>query len=185
LSAHAQAVSARQLRPILDVRGLSRYCSAEPDQCERPLFALEFPVKRREVDRRPIPRLSHDEAVGHLLEYTFGRLSPRMNAAVEAHVRGCVICQRQGLSHAATEKRVMDRRLRRIKPGRSRGLSRRARALILVLVVIIVLQLLVIEGLRGALPFKLPFSNGGAAPAMLQHMEQLSAVSGRARGGQE
>ena len=135
-------------------------------------------MKRREVDRRPIPRLNHEEAVGYLLEYTFGRLSPRMNAAVEAHVRGCVTCQRQGLSHAATEKRVMDRRLRRIKPGRGRGISRRARALILLLVLIIVLQLLVIEGLRGALPFKLPFNDTGAVPATLQHLEPVAAELG-------
>jgi hypothetical protein len=124
-------------------------------------------VKRREADRRPIPRLTHEEAVGHLLEYTFGRLSPRMNAAVEAHVRGCTICQRQGLSHAATEKREMDRRIRRIRPGRKGGMSRRVRALILVLVVIVLIQLVVIEGLRGALPFKLPF--GSAAPALQWH----------------
>jgi hypothetical protein len=128
---------------------------------------LECPVNRREVDRRPIPRLTHEEAVGHLLEYTFGRLSPRMNAAVEAHVRECTICQRQGLSHAATEKREMDRRVRRIKPGRKSGMSRRVRALILVLVVIVIIQLVVIEGLRGALPFKLPF--GSALPALQWH----------------
>ena len=68
----------------LDARLPSRYCNAEVVSCERSLFVLECPVKRREVDRRPIPRLTHEEAVGHLLEYTFGRLSPRMNAAVEA-----------------------------------------------------------------------------------------------------
>lgn len=114
-------------------------------------------MNRRHADQRSTPKLSHEEAVGQLVEYTFGRLSPRMNAAVEAHVRECQICQRQGLGHAATEKRQMARRIRRLRPGKRRGMSRGTRLLIFLLLLIVIVQVVIIEALRGALPFHLPF----------------------------
>ncbi|MGH2487455.1 MAG: WD40 repeat domain-containing protein, partial [Ktedonobacterales bacterium] len=98
--------------------------------------------------------------VGHLVEYEFGRLSPMMNAAVEAHVRSCPICQRQGLDHAATEKRQIEKRIRHLKPARHR-MSRRGRILIVLLLLLVLGQLAIIKISQGGLLGK---SLGAASP---------------------
>ncbi len=92
--------------------------------------------------------LSHEEAVQHLVEYQFGRLPPVMNAAVEAHVRKCAICQRQGLHHAATEKREIARRIRRLRPGK-RKFSVRGLRILLALTLILLAQLVVLKATQG------------------------------------
>lgn len=97
-------------------------------------------MSRRRSQRTTIAALSHDEVVQYLVEYRFGRLSPAMNAAVEAHVRTCRICQRQGLSHAATEKRDIARQIRRVRPG-GRRITRRGRNFIVLLALVAIVQL--------------------------------------------
>jgi len=106
-------------------------------------------VNWRRDPRAAVPRLQHDDAVKYLVEYHFGRLSPQLNAAVEAHIRECKICQRQGLGHAATERREVARKLRKVRPNKQR-LSGRARGIILFLLVIAILQIAVFELTRGA-----------------------------------
>lgn len=96
-----------------------------------------------------MPQLRHDEAVQYLIDYQFGRLPRHLNAAVEAHIRTCSICQRQGLGHAATEKREIARQFRKVRPGKQR-LSGRGRGIIIFLIVLAVLQLGVFELSRGA-----------------------------------
>jgi WD40 repeat protein len=105
--------------------------------------------------------MSHEEVVGHLLEYQFGRLPPRMNAAVEAHIRQCRICQRQGLSHASSEKRAIERKARRLRPKPLRTLvSRRGRNVIIFFAFVGLIQLAVIELTGGsASPFLSVFSS--------------------------
>lgn len=105
----------------------------------------------RRGKRTTIPELSHDEAMTQLLDYHVGRLSREMNAAVEAHIKICPICQRRGLRQAANEKRTIQRRIRHVRPTR-RLLSRRGRGFLLFLTVLLVTQLIVIEFLRGAIP---------------------------------
>ena len=107
-------------------------------------------VSRRQATRKAVPKLSHEEAVGHLVEYEFGRLSPMMNAAVEAHVRSCPICQRQGLDHAATEKRQIEKRIRHLKPVRHR-MSKRGRIFIVLLLLLVIGQLAIIKISQGGL----------------------------------
>ena len=107
-------------------------------------------MSRRQATRKPVPKLSHEEAIEHLVEYEFGRLSPMMNAAVEAHVRSCPICQRQGLDHAATEKRQIERHIRHLKPARRR-LSKRGRFLIVLLLLLVIGQVAVIRISQGGL----------------------------------
>ncbi|MGZ3673077.1 MAG: hypothetical protein ACXVCO_02100 [Ktedonobacterales bacterium] len=89
--------------------------------------------------------------MAHLVDYHVGRLSREMNAAVEAHIKICPICQRRGLRQAANEKRTIQRRIRRVRPTR-RLLSKRGRGFLLFLTVLLVTQLIVIEFLRGAIP---------------------------------
>jgi WD40 repeat protein len=114
--------------------------------------------------------MSHEEVVGHLLEYQFGRLNPRMNAAVEAHIRQCRICQKQGLSNATSEKRAIERKARRLRPKPLRRLvSRRGRNLILVIAFVALIQLAVIELTGGsASPLLALFAStrSGAAPVV-------------------
>ncbi|MGH2515259.1 MAG: WD40 repeat domain-containing protein [Ktedonobacterales bacterium] len=86
----------------------------------------------------------------YLVEYHFGRLSPQVNAAVEAHIRDCKICQRQGLSHAATEKREVARQLRKVRPGGKKQISGRGRGVILFLALVAILQIGVYELSRGS-----------------------------------
>lgn len=101
--------------------------------------------------RSIIPELSHDEAMAQLVDYHVGRLSREMNAAVEAHIKICPICQRRGLRQAANEKRTIQRRIRHVRPTR-RLLSKRGRGFLLFLTVLVVTQLIAIQFLRGAIP---------------------------------
>lgn len=96
-----------------------------------------------------MPQLRHDEAVQYFIDYQFGRLPRHLNAAVEAHIRSCSICQRQGLGHAATERREIARQFRKVRPGKQR-ISGRGRGIIFLLIFLVVLQLAVFELSRGA-----------------------------------
>lgn len=118
-------------------------------------------MSRRQAKRKPVPKLSHEQAIEQLVEYEFGRLSPIMSAAVEAHVRSCPICQRQGLNHAVTEKRQIERHIRHLKPARRR-LSKRGRLFILVLLLLIIGQLAIIRISQGGLLGK--HSGGSTSP---------------------
>ena len=128
-------------------------------------------MSRRQSTRKPIPKLSHEQAIEQLVEYEFGRLSPVMNAAVEAHVRSCPICQRQGLNHAATEKRHIERSIRHMKPARRR-LSKRGRYLILILMFVIIAQVAVVEISRGGLLG----NNNPASPGVTPSPSQATAT---------
>lgn len=120
-------------------------------------------MSRRKSQRMAMPTLSHDEAVQYLVEYRFGRLAPAMNAAVEAHVRSCRICQRQGLSHAATEKRDIARQIKRIRPGKRR-ITRRGRNFIVLLALLALAQLAVYQLSRSqGSPFTLLFGGHSRA----------------------
>jgi hypothetical protein len=79
-----------------------------------------------------------------LVDYHLGRLDPALNRAIEQHVARCPLCQMQGLAHTGTEKRVIQRRIRKVKPAR-RQLSRRGRVLIALLVVVVLAQIVVYE----------------------------------------
>lgn len=114
-------------------------------------------MSRRKSQRMTVPKLSHDDAVQYLVEYHFGRLPPAVNAAVEAHVSVCRICQRQGLNHAATEKRDIARQIKRIRPGKRR-VSRRGRNIIVLLAFAGIVQLAAYALLRS------PIVSHGAAP---------------------
>lgn len=113
-----------------------------------------------------MPRLPHDEAVKYLVEYHFGRLSPQLNAAVEAHIRECKVCQRQGLGHAATERREVARKLRKVRPNKQR-LSGRVRVIIFFLLVIAILQIAVFELTRGAFFGGHPSNAAAATPTAI------------------
>jgi hypothetical protein len=106
-------------------------------------------VVGRRVRRGRIPKLSHSQAADYLVEYHFGRLSPELNAAVERHVRDCPLCRRDGLVHAATEKREIQRHIRRVKPTARHKLSRRGTMILLFLAIIVLAQLIVLALLHG------------------------------------
>ena len=101
--------------------------------------------------RSTLPELSHDEAMAQLVDYHVGRLSREMNAAVEAHIKACPICQRRGLRQAANEKRTIQRRIRHVRPTR-RLLSKRGRGFLLFLTALVLAQIVILEVLRGAIP---------------------------------
>jgi Putative zinc-finger len=100
-------------------------------------------VRRHRVESSS-PRITHDRVVELLVDYHLGRLDPALNRAIEQHVARCPLCQLQGLSHTGTEKRVIQRRIRKAKPARRR-LSRRGRLVIALLVVLVLAQLVVFE----------------------------------------
>lgn len=89
--------------------------------------------------------------MAQLVDYHVGRLSREMNAAVEAHIKICPICQRRGLRQAANEKRTIQRRIQHVRPTR-RLLSKRGRGFLLFLTVLLITQVIVIEFLRGSIP---------------------------------
>jgi hypothetical protein len=101
-------------------------------------------VRRRKVEPNP-PRITHDRVVELLVDYHLGRLDPVINRAIELHVSNCPLCQIQGLAHAGTEKRVIQRRIRRVKPTRRRLISRRGRILLILLLLILLAQVVVFE----------------------------------------
>lgn len=86
--------------------------------------------------QRRVPKLSHQAVREHLVDYHFGRLSAQMNEAVERHVRGCEICQREGMVHLATQKREAVRVVRRNLRSKGRGGSLRLIALLATLALI-------------------------------------------------
>lgn len=82
----------------------------------------------RPAPQQPRP-LSHADAARYSVDYHFGRLSPEINAALEAHVRTCELCQREGLLHAPTEKREVERQYSRVRPKNARSSRQRRRLL--------------------------------------------------------
>jgi hypothetical protein len=105
--------------------------------------------------------MSHEEATSLLLDYHFGRLPPSVNRAIEAHVRSCPSCRRQGLDHAETERRDIQRKLRHIRPLRQL-VSRRRRPLLLILTLLVVFQLAVFELVRPDSPLAAVLRGGPA-----------------------
>ncbi len=112
-------------------------------------------MRRRKADEKRAPRITHDQVVELLVDYHLGRLSQATNRAIESHVAHCPLCQMQGLDHTVTEKRAVQRRIRKVKPKRRRLISRRGRIIILMLVLIILAQIIAYEVVRNHL-----FSNG-------------------------
>lgn len=119
-------------------------------------------MSRRDAPAKAVPRLSHEQAADLLVEYHFGRLSPKVNAAVEAHVRTCRICQRQGLEHAATERREALRT--RVKPTRPL-VSRKSRVIFALLLLALGFQLAVFALVRSDSPLVALLHRGTAGPA--------------------
>lgn len=131
--------------------------------------------------RRTVPKLSHDAVREHMLDYHFGRLSPQMNAAVERHIQTCQLCQREGLTHLATQKRDAVRQSRRRAKRRDR--TRPLRMLALLLTVVLLLLLVLVASARGShLPWlgasaqKAPTSTSAAMPTATPTPATLAAA---------
>ncbi len=63
--------------------------------------------------------LHHDTAQRYLLDYLYGRLSPELEAAMEAHMKACPWCRSEGMGHLATERmRAMQQRSSARRAGR-------------------------------------------------------------------
>lgn len=105
-------------------------------------------MRRRQREQQRGPRITHDQVVEVLVDYHLGRLSPQTNRAIELHVAQCPLCQVQGLVHTGTEKRAIQRRMRKAKPARRRFISRRGSLILLILLLIILAQLVVYILLR-------------------------------------
>lgn len=131
-------------------------------------------VSRRDAPAKAVSRLSHEQAADLLVDYHFGRLSPKMNAAVEAHVRTCRICQRQGLEHAATERREVLRV--RVKPTRPL-VSRRSRVIFVLLLLALGFQLTIFEVVRSDSPFAALLHHGAAAPSPTPSVTPTATVA--------
>jgi hypothetical protein len=120
------------------------------------------PVLRQMSGGKPQQRLTHEEVVERFVDYHFGRLTPAMNRAVEAHVRSCERCKREGLARAGSERQAANRKLRRVRGGKPL-LGRRGRIVVLGLLVILVAQLALYELARGkAQPLLTAFTQWGA-----------------------
>lgn len=102
-------------------------------------------MRRRKVEPKRSPRITHDQVVELLVDYHLGRLDPGLNRAIESHVARCPLCQIQGLAHTGTEKRAVQRRIRKVKPTRRRLISRRGRIILAILMIILVLQIVIYE----------------------------------------
>ncbi len=119
--------------------------------------------------RKSLPRLSHEEVVARFVDYHFGRLTPEMNRAVEAHVRTCARCKRERLTNAASERQASNRKLRRVRGGKPL-LGPRGRIALLALTLLITAQAVLVQVTRGqAQPLLSLISQWhaqGAAPAI-------------------
>ncbi len=100
-------------------------------------------MRRHRVDPSP-SRITHDRVVELLVDYHLGRLDPALNRAIEVHVAHCPLCQIQGLSHTGTEKRVIQRRIRKAKPTRRRLISKRGVIIVVVLLIVLILMQVVV-----------------------------------------
>jgi Putative zinc-finger len=100
-------------------------------------------VRRRRAEPSP-PRITHDRVVELLVDYHLGRLNPALNRAIEVHVAQCPLCQIQGLAHTGTEKRAIQRRIRKAKPTRRR-MPKRWRIVLVLLIVVLLAQIVVYE----------------------------------------
>jgi hypothetical protein len=108
-------------------------------------------VRRRKTEQKRTPRITHDQVVELLVDYHLGRLRPEINRAIEAHVAHCPLCQVQGLVHTGTEKRAIQRRIRRVRPTRRRRISRRGRLILVFLLIIVLAQIALYVMLRANL----------------------------------
>src|SRR5262245_17390400 len=165
------------LGPTLDGNAGSRYARADWWK-QQPVLRCygERRVSPRSARRKKnIPVLSHKEVADLLVDYHFGRLSPSMNAAVEAHVRSCPNCKRQGLDHAVTEKRVIQRKLRHVRPFRHL-VSRRRRPLFLLLALLVLFQLVIFEVVRPDSPFAALLGGAASATATATALPSRSAT---------
>lgn len=97
---------------------------------------------------KPLPRLSHEEVVARFVDYHFGRLTPEMNRAIEAHVRTCSRCKRERLSRAASERQASNRKLRRVRGGKPL-IGPRGRIALLALTLLVTAQLVLVQVTRG------------------------------------
>lgn len=99
---------------------------------------------------RPPRALSHADATRYSVDYLLGRLSPELNAAMEAHVQSCAHCQREGLLHAPTQKREVERQYSRVRPKNPRSSQRRRRVVQAAVLVLACLGLALIVSLTPA-----------------------------------
>ena len=109
-------------------------------------------------------RLSHEEVAERFVDYHFGRLTPAMNRAVEAHVRSCERCKREGLTRAAAERQAANRKLRRVRGGKPL-ISKRGRIALLALAVLLIGQLVLYQVARGQAQPLLSVFNAPSAPS--------------------
>lgn len=93
-------------------------------------------------------RLSHEEVAERMVDYHFGRLSPAMNRAIEAHIRSCPRCKAEGLRGAASEREASGRKLRRVRGGKPL-IGPRGRITLLALAVLIIAQTVLFQVTRG------------------------------------
>ena len=105
-------------------------------------------MRRRKRETERGPRITHDQVVELLVDYHLGRLDAQVNRAIELHVAHCPLCQIQGLVHTGTEKRAIQRRIRKAKPARRRRISGRGWLILLILAIIILAQVAVYGLLR-------------------------------------
>lgn len=103
---------------------------------------------RSRAQRQPVPRLDHDEVVARFVDYHFGRLAPEMDRAVEAHVRSCPQCQREGLRREVADRRRAQRKLAGVRGGRRRkwNLGRPLVSILMGLALVVVLVYFVTTG---------------------------------------
>lgn len=93
-------------------------------------------------------RLTHEEVVEHFVDYHFGRLSPTMNRAIEAHIRSCPRCKRERMGRAAADRQAANRKLRRVRGGKPL-LSPRGRLILLAIALLIAAQMVLVQVTRG------------------------------------
>ena len=134
----------------------------------------------RRLTRHPKPTtLSHKEAITHLVDYHFGRLSAPLEMAMEAHLRTCPVCQREGLRHEATEKRAALRTIRRVRGGKQR-ISTRGKRTLLFLAIVILVEFILLSTIEG--PSAVLNTLGGVGKISALATRTTPAASGTADG---
>lgn len=112
------------------------------------------------------------------MDYHFGRLTPAMNRAVEAHIAACERCKREGLKGAAAQRQAAGRRLRRVRGGKP-FIGPRGRIALLTLALLIAIQFVLVAVTRGqAQPLLSAFNQWrapGSAPALDGASSNLTA----------
>ena len=83
-----------------------------------------MPQKRTPRGKAAPLQLNHEEAQACLLAYSYGRLTPAEDAAVEAHIAGCKWCRADGLRHLAAERiRAMQQRAKTQRQPAGRAIA--------------------------------------------------------------